>query len=240
MGLYYQAIVSSLLLNFLPDLPTTSFFTPQSPILFFFSLWLLLFSLCFFHITADCQQVKRKLTSLPLSGRLTFYFSFFAQKVPIFCEDCHPELTEAYHNPKDGRPRHRAPKEELPKNGNPWTPLRELWQLFPTHYGAWHAHNSLNLTSQTHTPSTLSTQITTNTLIHSPSTCHCITHPALLVCVFVACSWQWCVCLCVCVGSPWSTLTPGPIFRTFLRISKLIKDYRFVQWHWECRHDTWA
>lgn len=101
MGLYYQAILSSLLLNFLPDLPTTSFFTPQSPILFF-SLWLLLFSLCFFHITADFQQVK--IIDFFAFVRATYFlFYFFTQKVPIFCEDCRPELTEAYHNPsKDG------------------------------------------------------------------------------------------------------------------------------------------
>lgn len=88
MGLYYQAILSSLLLNFLPDLPTTSFFTPQSPILFFFSLWLLLFSLSFFHITADFQQVKKKkknwLLCLCQGNVLLFNFFFSHKKSPFF------------------------------------------------------------------------------------------------------------------------------------------------------------
>lgn len=86
MGLYYQAILSSLLLNFLPDLPTTSFFTPQSPILFFFSLWLLLFSLCFFHITAEYQPVKKKKNWLLClcQGNLLFLFYFFSHKKSPF------------------------------------------------------------------------------------------------------------------------------------------------------------
>lgn len=102
MGLYYRAILSSLLLNFLPDLPRTFFFTPQYPILFFFTL-AFTFSLSFFHITADLQQVKRKkIDSFAFVGAMYFFLFFFHTKVPIFCEDCRPELTEAYHNSKDG------------------------------------------------------------------------------------------------------------------------------------------
>lgn len=83
MGLYYQAVLSSLLLNFLPDLPRTFFFTPQYPILFFFTL-AFTFSLSFFHITADFQQVKRKkIYSFALSGQCTFFF-FFPHKSPHF------------------------------------------------------------------------------------------------------------------------------------------------------------
>lgn len=82
MGLYYQAILSSLLLNFLPDLPTTSFFTPQSPSCFF-SLWLLLFSLCFFHITADLQQIK--IIDFFAFVRATYFlFLFFSHKKSPF------------------------------------------------------------------------------------------------------------------------------------------------------------
>lgn len=82
MGLYYQAILSSLLLNFLPDLPRTFFFAPQYPILFFFTL-AFTFSPSFFHITADFQQVKRKNILICLwPGNVLFYF--FPHKSPHF------------------------------------------------------------------------------------------------------------------------------------------------------------
>lgn len=133
MGLYYQAILSSLLLNFLPDLPRTFFFTPQYPILFFFTL-AFPFSLSFFHITADFQQVKRKNIYSFAFVRAMYFFIFFHTKVPIFCEDCRPELTEAYHNSKDGDLNTEGLMTQ--KSGNPLFLLRELWQLFPTHYMA--------------------------------------------------------------------------------------------------------
>lgn len=85
MGLYYRAILSSLLLNFLPDLPRTFFFTPQYPILFFFTL-AFTFSLSFFHITADLQQVKRKKNRLIClcRGNVLFFLFFSTQKSPFF------------------------------------------------------------------------------------------------------------------------------------------------------------
>lgn len=88
--------------NFLPDLPTTSFFTPQYPILFFFH-----FGFYFFlFVSSTLLQISNKLTKIDLFclclGNYFLFEFFFTQKVPIFCEDCRPELTEAYHNPKDG------------------------------------------------------------------------------------------------------------------------------------------
>lgn len=118
MGLYYQAILSLLLLNFLPDLPTTFFFIPTIPHpVFTFTLALTFFFLisflCFFHITAvfprqvktKKQHKKKNLTPFFFFVRATyvlFDFFLFTQKVPIFCEDCRQELTEAFHNSKDG------------------------------------------------------------------------------------------------------------------------------------------
>lgn len=144
MGLYYQAILSSLLLNFLPDLPTT-FFTPQSPILFFFTLAFTFFSLflphyCRFSTTKKKRKKKEELTLLPLSGQLTFHLIFFHTKVPIFCEDCRPELTEAYHNFKDGD----LDTEPLKRHQNKWQPLtfiagaltvvsKSLWRMACPH-----------------------------------------------------------------------------------------------------------
>lgn len=101
MGLYYQAILSSLLLNFLPDLPRTFFFTPQYPILVFFHFGFYFFSFFLPHYCRFSTSKKKKNSHLPLSGQCTFFY-FFHTKVPIFCEDCRPELTEAYHNSKDG------------------------------------------------------------------------------------------------------------------------------------------
>lgn len=150
MGLYYQAILSSLLLNFLPDLPTTSFFTPQSPILFF-SLWLLLFSPCFLPHYRRFQQVKKKIDFFAFVRATFFILFFFTQKVPIFCEDCRPELTEAYHNPKDGDLDTELPKREATKK---WGPLNlhcgssdSCFQLTMAH-GMPTPHQPL--TSQTH------------------------------------------------------------------------------------------
>lgn len=71
-----------------------------------------------------------------------YFFIFFHTKVPIFCEDCRPELTEAYHNFKDG---------DLNTEG---LMTRKKWQPFISIagaltvvsyslYGAWHAHTTL-------------------------------------------------------------------------------------------------
>lgn len=82
MGLYYQAILSSLLLNFLPDLPTTSFFTPQSPILFFFTLAFTFFSLFLPHY---CRfPTSTNLIICLCQGNLLFFIVFFTQKKSPF------------------------------------------------------------------------------------------------------------------------------------------------------------
>lgn len=90
MGLYYRAILSSLLPNFLPwpanNLPLYP--TIPHPV-FFITTMTYTFFPYFLHITADFQQVKKKnktdLTSLPLSGQLTFcLISFFTKKSPFF------------------------------------------------------------------------------------------------------------------------------------------------------------
>lgn len=114
MGLYYQAILSSLLLNFLPDLPTTSFFTPQSPILFFFTLAFTFFSLFLPHY-CRFPTSKKNLTSLPLSGQLTFSFIFFTQKSPHFLWGLSSRTDRSLPQSQRWWPRHRALKEELPK-----------------------------------------------------------------------------------------------------------------------------
>lgn len=101
MGLYYRAILSSLLLNFLPDLPRPFFFTPQYPILFFFHFGFYFFSFFLPHYCRFTTSKKKKNRLICLCrGNVLFFF--FHTKVPIFCEDCRPELAEAYHNSKDG------------------------------------------------------------------------------------------------------------------------------------------
>lgn len=102
MGLYYQAILSSLLLNFLPDLPRTFFFTPQYPILVFFHFGFYFFSFFLPHYCRFSTSKKKKKFSFAFCLGNVLFFIFFHTKVPIFCEDCRPELTEAYHNSKDG------------------------------------------------------------------------------------------------------------------------------------------
>lgn len=73
-----------------------------------------------------------------------FFLIFFHTKVPIFCEDCRPELTEAYHNSKDG---------DLNTDG---LMTQEKWQPFisiagaltvvsNSLYGAWHANTPFSL-----------------------------------------------------------------------------------------------
>ena len=80
-------------------------------------------------------------TPLPLSGQYTlFFFSFFLHtKVPIFCEDCRPELTEAYHNSKDGDPNTDGLMAQ-----EKWQPFISiagaLTVVSNSLYGAWHAH----------------------------------------------------------------------------------------------------
>lgn len=127
------------------DLPTAFLLPHSAPscFLFLFSFYFLLFLSSTLLQISKFKKKKKRITSLPSSG---LSFCFLAHKVPIFCEDCHPELTEACHNPKDGD-HNNEPKKRIynkkKKKGNPWISLRELWQLFPTHYGAWHAHTSL-------------------------------------------------------------------------------------------------
>lgn len=228
MGLYYQAVLSSLLLNFLPDLPRTFFFTPQYPILFFFTL-AFTFSLSFFHITADFQQVKRKkIYSFALSGQCPFFF-FFHTKVPIFCEDCRPELTEAYHNSKDGD----VNTDDL-MTQEKWQPFISiagaLTVVSNSLYGAWHAHTPL---TPLH-PHWTSPKITTNTLIHPfifhPLACHllCLTR----VCIFCG--------MLVRVPCNCLTLNLGLICIMFQRINTdpgwLVWSSDFCGWN----HDTWT
>lgn len=85
MGLYYQAILSSLLLNFLPDLPTAFLLYPTVPHpVFFFTLAFTFFSLFLPHYCRFPTSKKNWLLCR-LSGQLTFYFYFFStQKSPFF------------------------------------------------------------------------------------------------------------------------------------------------------------
>lgn len=187
MGLYYQAILSSLLLNFLPDLPTTSFFTPQSPILFF-SLWLLLFSLCFFHITADFQQVQKFDFFAFVRAIYFFILFFFHTKSPHFLWGLSSRTDRSLPQSQRWWPRHRALKEKLPKSGN----LNLYCGSSDSCFQLTMAHGMPTPhwppTIQTHGASTLSPKITTNTLIHSLtfhlSLCHSLCPPWVF---FVAC-----------------------------------------------------
>lgn len=178
MGLYYRAILSSLLLNFLPDLPRPFFFTPQYPILFFFTL-AFTFSLSFFHITADLQQVKRKkIDSFAFVEAM--YFFFFPHKSPHFLWGLSSRTGRSLPQFQRRWPQHWRHNDT--KSGNPLFLLRELWQLFPTHYMA-HGMPTLH-----RHPHWTSAKITTNTLIHP-----FIFHPSArhLICLpFVCCLWH--------------------------------------------------
>ena len=70
------------------------------------------------------------------------------------------------------QPRHCAQNEDdfnhVDVNQSPLPSLRELWQLFPTHYGAWHA-TIPHIHGLGPDLCPVSLMITTNTLIHSPS-----------------------------------------------------------------------
>lgn len=115
---------------------------PHNPHPVFFSLWLLLFSLCFFHITADFQQVKNNWLLLPFSGQLTSYFIFFHTKSPHFLWGLSSRTDRSLPQSQRWWPRHRALKEKLPKKWQPLTFIagaltvvsNSLWRMACPHF----------------------------------------------------------------------------------------------------------
>lgn len=178
MGLYYRAILSSLLLNFLPDLPRT-FFTPQYPILFFFHFGFYFFSFFLPHYRRFTTSKKKKNRLICLCrGNVLFFF--FPHKSPHFLWGLSSRTDRSLPQFQRRWPQHWRHNDT--KSGNPLFLLRELWQLFPTHYMA-HGMPTLH-----RHPHWTSAKITTNTLIHPfifhPSARHLICLPR------VCCLWH--------------------------------------------------
>lgn len=181
MGLYYQAILSSLLLNFLPDLPRTFFFTPQYPILVFFHFGFYFFSFFLPHYCRFSTSKKKKKFSFAFVWAM-YFFLFFPHKSPHFLWGLSSRTDRSLPQFQRWWPQ-------------PWwlNDLRKVATLYlycgssdscsNSRYGAWHAH------AHGRHPHPTSPKITTNTPIHpfilQPSACHLLCLPRVCVCVFL-------------------------------------------------------